>query len=138
MAEEFYPAELVMKLPEGFIKTIMQNYALEKKVELLSVLDEENKAWLMSIIAPDGAKAFDMINLEFENCAEDINFKRKIEEESDQIHKEFIDYIRKQISKDESFTGDIVRNIDEYVDDLIGTTTNTNVLKAVSDIEDAA
>jgi hypothetical protein len=137
IAEEYYPAELVMKLPDAFIKGAMQNYALEKRIEILSVLDEENKAWLMAIIAPDGSKAFDMINLEFENCAEDINFKRKIEDEGDQIHKEFIDYIRSEIEKDESFTGDVLRNIEEYVDDLVGTGTNTSQLEGLNDMDES-
>lgn len=127
IAEEYFPAELLTHLPETFVKTSMQSYPLGKRVELLSALDEEDKNWMMNAIAPPGSKAADMLELEFEKNAKDISFQRRIKEEGQAMHKEYVDFLRKQIQRDKSVAGDVTEILDNYVNELMGTPAQNNV-----------
>jgi len=127
VAEDYFPAELVTKLPEAFVKSSMQSYPLSKRVELLSVLSEDDKNWMMNAIAPAGSKAADMLDLEFEKNDKDISFKRKIQEEGDQMHKEYIEFLRKQIERDKSVAGEVSDILDGFVHEVMGTTAPNNV-----------
>lgn len=136
VADEFFPSELLTKLPPGFVKTSMQSYPLSKRVELLSVLPEEEKSWLMEAIAPSGSKAADMIELELEKNSSDISFQKRIQEEGPQMHKEYITYLRKQIKIDKSVTADISIILDEFVHNILGTTSEINNVSSITSADD--
>lgn len=127
IAESYFPAELVTHLPESFIKSSMQSYPLSKRVELLSVLDEEDKNWMMNAIAPPGSKAADMLELEFEKNSKDISFQRRIQEEGQVMHKEYIDFLRKQIQRDKSVAGEVTEILDNFVSEVTGQPAEDNV-----------
>lgn len=127
VADDYFPAELLTKLPVNFVKTSIQGYPLNKRVELLYSLSEEDKGWMLEVIAPPGSKAGDMLELEFEKCDQDISFQRKIKEEGQKIHKEYIDYLRKQLTKDKSVAGEVTELLDNYIHELMGTSPTENV-----------
>ncbi len=81
----------------------------------------------MDAIAPVGSKAADMLELEFEKNEKDISFQRRVKEEGELMHKEYIDCLRKQIERDKSVAGEVSIVLDSFVDNIMGVSAEENV-----------
>jgi len=115
LASAFFPAVLVPELPVNFLKTILQKYPMGPKIEMLLSIDESLKDHFVGIFAPEGSKANDMLQLEFEKAENDISIQRRVRDQGEEIWKEFVDFSRKQIKSDKSVAGDIDSMVSEWV-----------------------
>lgn len=116
LANQFFPAVLVPELPINFLKTILQKYPMAQKIEMLLSIDETLKDHFVGIFAPEGSKANDMLQLEFEKAENDISVQRKVRDQGEEIWKEFVDFSRKEIKSDKTVAGDIDAIVTEWVE----------------------
>ncbi|TNF01263.1 MAG: hypothetical protein EP326_04750 [Deltaproteobacteria bacterium] len=116
LASQFFPAVLVPELPVNFLKTILQQYPMGPKIEMLLSIDETLKDHFVGIFAPEGSKANDMLQLEFEKAENDISVQRRVRNEGEEIWKEFVDFSRRQIKSDKTVAGDIDSMVSEWVE----------------------
>lgn len=70
-AQDNFLSELVTELPTVFLKSLMQKYDQHQRIQLLASLDDDKKDLLLSTFAEEGSAAREMIDLEFENLAND-------------------------------------------------------------------
>ncbi|MCO4793110.1 MAG: hypothetical protein KC493_05340 [Bacteriovoracaceae bacterium] len=115
LASQYFPAVLVPELPINFLKTILQKYSMGPKIEMLLSIDESLKDHFVGIFAPEGSKANDMLQLEFEKAENDISVQRRVRENGEDIWKEFVDFSRKEIKNDKTVAGDIDSMVSEWV-----------------------
>lgn len=118
-ATEFIPSELIVSLPKGFLREVMQNYPMEKKVLLLSSVDIDLKESLMNSFAEKGSTSREMLELEFDNIDNDPVAQSRIKSKQDELWKEFVDFTREMVKLNEEFRSDIDLIILSWVEDLI-------------------
>lgn len=118
MGMDLFPAALITDLPVGFIKSLISSYPMEKRMRLLYSLDEETRSFFTNIVAAQGTKAADMINLEFEKIESDASEVEKIEQESSQIWFEFVTFVRKEIKTDKTYSRDVSELVNAWAEDL--------------------
>lgn len=115
---EMFPAALITELPVGFIKSILMNYPMEKRMRLLYSLDEETQTFFTNVIAPQGSKAQDMINVEFEKIESDAMEIEKIQQDASLIWAEFVGFVRKEIKTDKTYSRDVSELITAWAEDM--------------------
>lgn len=115
---ELFPAALILELPVGFIKSILSAYPLEKRVRMLYSLDDETRTFFMNIIAPQGSKAADMIEVEFEKIESNSLEAEKIQADSSAIWFEFVTFARKEIKADTTYARDVSELVYAWADDM--------------------
>ena len=116
LASQFFPAVLVPELPINFLKSILQKYPMGQKIEMLLSVDETLKDHFVGIFAPEGSKANDMLQLEFEKAENDITVQRRVRDQGEEIWKDFVDFSRKEIQSDKTVAGDIDAMVNEWVE----------------------
>ncbi|MFZ4713676.1 MAG: hypothetical protein ACOYL6_08195 [Bacteriovoracaceae bacterium] len=107
LAGQYLPTELLGDLPKDFLKKLMQNYPMTKKVGLLFTCDEALKNTLMSAFAEEGSTARQMLDLEFDNVKGDKLSIARLESKKDLIMKEFIMFVRDAVKNEKEFASDI-------------------------------
>lgn len=115
LALKNFPASLIPSLPENTLKALLREYPIDKKVEMLSVVDQETKNRFLEIFAPVGSKAADLINMELEKSSNDLEFQKRIKTNKDDIWKEFVVFVRSKISKDTSLKSITRESIEEWI-----------------------
>jgi Mg/Co/Ni transporter MgtE len=118
LAVNNFPSDLILNLPSEFLKVVMQNYTMNKKVELLASLEEQKKNQLMESFAAEGSASREMLDLEFENINNDPSMQSRIQNQKDEIWKDFVFYIREQIAQDEEFSSEFEMLISAWIDDI--------------------
>lgn len=112
------PSELIYDLPTSSLKIIMQNYPMEKKVNLLSCIDEDKQQHLLNSFTVEGSNAREMIDMELEAIREnELQFKR-VQLNKENIWSEFVSYVRVVIKNDETIGAEAVHVIEEWVRSL--------------------
>lgn len=115
LASQYFPAVLVPELPLNFLKINLQKYPMAAKIEMLLSIDNSLKDHFVGIFAPEGSKANDMLQLEFEKAENDISVQRRVRESGEEIWKEFVEFSRKQIKSDKTVAGDVDAMVTEWV-----------------------
>ena len=110
----FFPGFLINKLPEPFLKNTLNKYPLEKKVQLLYSMEQDEKKFYVDIFAPAGTKANDLVNLEFENIDRDESKQKEIAEASDELWSDFVVYMRAQIKSDQKLASKVIELTEEW------------------------
>lgn len=119
VASSAFPAELVRELPENFLKATLSAYPLKKKIKMLLAIDEEMRTYFLSIFAPEGTKASDLVQIEFESYEKDEEAMKLIENESSALWKDFVDYTRDAIKADKQFKYEIDEILNEWCDNKV-------------------
>lgn len=119
LAKQYFPSELIMRLPPEFIKLAMQNYPTAKKVPLLVAVEEDTKEKLLSSFADKGSTAREMLDLEFSNIESDEMLKTRIKRSKEELWKEFVIYVRQTLNADKSYQSDMDAVIKDWSDELI-------------------
>ncbi len=114
VAKKHFPSELVMDLPAPFLKEVIQSYPMAKRVELIYSKPEAERASFLDMIAETGTPARDMIDLEIENIARDIQRSADIEQRSDEIWNDFVKLSRTSLAKNTSFAGTVDRLLQDW------------------------
>lgn len=112
------PSELIYDLPDSCLKVIMQNYPMEKKVNLLSSIDEDKQQRLLNSFTVEGSNAREMIDMELEAIKEnELQFKR-VQLNKDNIWSEFVSYVRVAIENDETIGAEALHVVEQWVSTL--------------------
>jgi len=120
IALQNFPAVLVPVLPDKILKSALQQYPMGQKIELVSTLKEDMRDKFITLFAPKGSKASDMLTLELEKIENDLAIQRKIRETPDVVWKEFVDYTRKIIRNDKINSSDYDNMVTQWADKIIG------------------
>jgi hypothetical protein len=118
LAMQNYPAVLISELPTFFLKDILQRYPMEKKVEMLLSVDDQLRGLFVSVYAPAGSKANDMLELEFLKAEDDPVFLKNVKTNDEQIWKSFVMYVRKSIKSNKAITRDIDAIVTEWTKNI--------------------
>lgn len=119
MGRKFFPASEINSLPPEFLKTILMNYPLVAKSQMLLVISEELKESFMEMFAPVGSKANDMLTLEFDNITKnELEFK-KLLDRGNQVWKEFVDFTRLSIKRDKHIKNEVDIILSAWADNLV-------------------
>ncbi len=102
VAKRSFPSDLVFKMPKGFLKISMQNYPMEKKINLLASLETEQREELMNSFLEEGSNAKEMISMELEAVMEDELQYKRVQSQSSGIWKEFLSLCVKRSDKTRS------------------------------------
>lgn len=120
LAMESFPSHLIEKLPEGFIKTVLTSYPLKSKVEFLLSRDEQSREFFVGLSAPEGSKARDLLDIEFESAKDDITIQKRIHQQKDQVLKEFVDHVRNEIKNNKTVESDVYQVIQQWASSFKG------------------
>lgn len=135
IAKTCFPSDLIMDLPRDFIKTMMQNYPMSKKVQLMGSFDENTRQNFLGTFAEKGSAAREMFDLEFENILGDSNAISRLQSRHDEIWKEFVQYSRSMIKVDTEFTSQVDLLINDWINQMVmreKTQSNVNHLRQVA------
>jgi hypothetical protein len=125
LAMDNFPSDLIYSLPKEFLKEVMQEYSMAKKVELLSSLEGDKKDQLMSSFAEEGSASREMLDLEFENIQNNQLALARIENQKDEIWKEFVYFIRQKVNENKVFTNEFEMLIAGWIDGLLDSDSNS-------------
>lgn len=118
IAGDVFPSELITQLPEGFLKNSLTNYPLKKKIRMLLAIEEDTRDLFLSIFAPEGTKASDLVKIEFESIESDASQMEKINLEKHAIWKEFVDYVRGSIKVEKQYKFEIENLLNDWCDNM--------------------
>jgi hypothetical protein len=113
-----FPASLVLDLPENCLKSIFTKYSISERVEFLLSLDESKKESLMAIVAPEGSKGRDMLDLEFSSAESNLALQKKLKHSKAAIFDSFVYHVRKFLEVDRSYDQEISEVIDQWVNEI--------------------
>ncbi len=120
-ARNNFPSDLITYLPKELLKKMMQNYEMSKKVLLLSSVEKEVGDILLNSFAEKGSASREMIDLEFDIVKKNPLAQSKIENQKDELWKDFVYYVRNCISQDTAFTS----VYDQIISDWLATFIET-------------
>lgn len=121
---ENYPSSLLFELPHNFLKSTLSSYPLKRKVNMLITCEDDMKDKLIETFAPAGSKAYDLLNLEFENLNRDSSELAMIKAQANNHWKDFIHYTRAQILKDKQVTSKVREILSNWIDEKFAKTPN--------------
>ena len=110
---------LQVQLPQNYFKEMMQNYSIPKKAELLASLNTEKKDLYLKKFADVGSSVRDIIELELENINSNPATISRIENQKDQIWKDFVTYVRSCIRSNEAIKPEMSQLINDWSHTLI-------------------
>lgn len=119
LAKQYFPSDLIMRLPPEFIKLSMQNYPTAKKVPLLVAVEDATREKLLSSFAEKGSTAREMLDLEFSNIDSDEMLKTRIKRSKDELWKDFVIYVRQTLNADKSYQSDCDAIVKDWCEELI-------------------
>jgi hypothetical protein len=98
IAIDKFPSDLMLQLPEDFLKSCMQAYPMQNKIKLLASLAEDQRNNLMNTFLEEGSSGKEMIMMELETIQGDELEQKRIEKDSEKIWSEFLDFGRKKLA----------------------------------------
>lgn len=101
-ARQFYPAELVLRLPPSSLKTALDSLTLEKRSEIIYSRQGAERSALLQAFGTEGSRLREMIDLELQQIDKDDLKRKRIERNRNLLWKEFSDVCRGLIRKDEN------------------------------------
>jgi hypothetical protein len=120
-ARNNFPSDLITYLPKELLKKMMQNYEMGKKVLLLSSVESEVGDILLNSFAEKGSASREMIDLEFDMVKKNPLAQSKIENQKDELWKDFVYYVREFVTQDTDFTSVFDQIISDWLTTFIET-----------------
>ncbi len=115
IAKNNIPFDCIIRLPKEMVKDFMQAYPMNKRVQFLSVCDEDMKQDYLKMFAEEGSTARQMIDLEFENLNSDKGAAARLSMQKDMIVKEFVMYVRDYITAHKELEQDVEFTVMDWV-----------------------
>lgn len=109
----YLPAKAIYDLPEASMKIILTKMKQSSLVEFLVVTDESISSKLIEIIAPEGSKKREVLDLELSNMQTDEIKLAKLKKTKSAVESKFIAFSRKLINKSAQIQEEISPIIDE-------------------------
>ncbi|MCT4640861.1 MAG: hypothetical protein N4A33_01100 [Bacteriovoracaceae bacterium] len=107
VAKENFPSFLIQELEDKTLKAIIQSFPIEKRFSLLFGLELSLKEAFTKAFAPQGTKAFEMMQLEFEKIESDEELKEKVLLAKENLWFNFVEHTRNFFYKDKSYQSQI-------------------------------
>ncbi len=109
-AKQFFPSELIMKLPSAALKACLDRYPMQRRAEIiLSRADADKNSFLDSIGKP-ASKARELIDIEIQNIQVDEVRKKRIDKSKNLIWRDFIGTVRTLVKTDDT-VGELSKDI---------------------------
>jgi len=121
MACENFPSTLIESLPRDIIRSLMQNYPNEKKVQLLYTVDKKLSTKLINAFAEKGSASREILDMEFSNLKSDQLASARIRNGKEEVWREFISFTRNMIKSSEQYTAAIEPVVFAWVGEMIET-----------------
>lgn len=118
VAQTLFPSELILDLPDAFIKETLQSYPMNKRLELFITRDEEERSKLLDTFAEEGTTARDLMSMEIENITSDAGKLSYIQGRSEEVWKEFLHFTRQSLEKSSQYHGQAHKLLEEWVSSL--------------------
>ncbi len=115
---EYFPGFLFSELSVDIIKTIFNSYPMSKRVKLLKSLPEDVAEFYLDIFAPEGTKANDLIQIEFETMERDEALMKEIRINSDDYWREFIQFVRARLKAEKQFASQVDEVVFNWREDI--------------------
>jgi hypothetical protein len=96
-ARQYFPAELISRLPVKILRDCMEALSIEKRAELILSRADEEKTWLLGALGKPGTKAREFIDLELKQLEMDQTRVRRAERNRDLLWKNFTETCRAMI-----------------------------------------
>jgi hypothetical protein len=109
------PFDCISRLPKEIIKDVMQSYPMVKKVQFLSVCDEEMKQDFLKAFAETGSTARQMLDLEFESLNSDKAGVSRLQLQKDMIVKEFVMFTRQYVVGHKEIEQDVEFAVNDWI-----------------------
>ncbi|MBL6990186.1 MAG: hypothetical protein ISR65_10430 [Bacteriovoracaceae bacterium] len=116
VAIQHFPASLIKKAPQDFIKKIIMKYPRKQRVEYLLSLTTEDRTFFLSIFGGDTEKMRSFIEADLEVVAKNEILLTKIKKNKDKIGKAFIQFVREYISDNKASLPEMERLVEDWVD----------------------
>lgn len=102
-----FPADLIIDLSVDTITDIMQLYPIDNKVSLLLSLEKLKGDKLLQKFAPEGSKAREVLNLEFNSIISNDLKKRQIERNKEKYWIDFVKFTRDHLNSNANYNNEI-------------------------------
>jgi hypothetical protein len=99
-ARQFFPSELVPKLPASVLKACLARFPIERQAEIIFSRDQERQIFLQAIGTP-GSKSRDMIDVEINRLAADQARAKRASKQAGDLWKGFVEAVRGFLKNDE-------------------------------------
>ncbi len=101
-AKQFFPSELVMRLPGPALKTCLERYPVARRAEIILSRAENEKTTLLSSIGGPDSRARELLDIEVQNIEVDDVRKKRIEKSKNLIWRDFISTVRTVVKTDDT------------------------------------
>jgi len=98
---QFFPAELIAKLPPAVLQVCLERMPLARRADLIQSRGEEKSVFLTAI-GSEGSKVREMVQIELDQINTDDLRKRRIEKTRDILWREFVALVRAMIRANEN------------------------------------
>lgn len=102
-ANTLFPSELVLKLPDSFLKDILFTLPMNKRIEFLYSREPALKEKLVDLCAEAGTPARDLLDMEMQSLDSDVSRQDSILSRKDEIWSDFVKLVRTSITKNASY-----------------------------------
>lgn len=115
VAKQYIPFDCIQMMPKEVLKEIMQAYPMNKKVQLLTVCEEEMKETLMNAFADQGSSARQMLDMEFSTLNADKSGVNRLQMQRDGVLKEFVAFVRNYVMANKQVQADLEPIVSEWL-----------------------
>ncbi len=116
VSKEFFPTELIQRLPEDVIRKILMKYPRKQRVEFLLSISEADREFYLSVFGTESSKMRSFIEADISVVRENLTLMKSIKNFKDRIGRSFTHFFRTELKLDESVLSDIEKIIDEWID----------------------
>jgi hypothetical protein len=119
-ARQFFPAELMLKLPAKLLKACLERLPLNRRADLLLSRPDDERNLLLDTLGKQGSKIRDLIDVEMQQAQSDDLRKKRIEKTRDAMWKELLSLVRASVRGSEAAAEQAEGVLGEWLSDKTG------------------
>ncbi len=109
-AKQFFPSELMMRLPSAALKACLDRYPTQRRAEIIVSRSDSDRSLLLDSIGKANSKARELIDIEIQNIEFDEIRKKRIEKSKNLIWRDFISTVRNLVKTNDT-VGELSKDI---------------------------
>ncbi len=118
VAQRLFPSELLLNLPDTFLKETLQAYPMAKRLELLLSRDDSDRSKLLNSFAEEGSTAREMMTMEMESISNDAGRLSNIQGRAEDIWREYVQFSRQSLERAPNYRLDAEKLIQDWAKTL--------------------
>jgi len=118
VAQRLFPSELLLDLPDTFLKETLQAYPMAKRLELLLSRDDSDRSKLLNSFAEEGSTAREMMTMEMESISNDAGRLSNIQGRAEDIWREYVQFSRQSLERAPNYRLDAEKLIQDWAKTL--------------------